>query len=336
MASLTRASRTAFRVLSCGSSATKASAAAFRNFTVSTTRFDAQLIDGKKISAEIRSEVKSEIDGLIAKGERQPKLAVVLVGEDGASATYVKAKRKACSEVGVLDETILRPTSITQTELMSLIADLNARTDVDGILCQLPLPDGMNERAVCDAIDPAKDVDGFSAANMGQFAMGQKSFVPATPAGVMELLKRYKVETFGKIVTIVGRSKNVGFPLANLLHSDGRYTDGGGDATVLQCHRFTEPQDLETCCRMSDIIIVATGVVGLIRGDMIKPGATVIDIGLTRVKGDDGKMKIVGDVRYDEAVKVAGLITPVPGGVGPMTVAMLCKNTLTAYQQPVR
>ena len=302
------------------------------SFCTSARLRDAKLMDGKKVAAEIRSEVKAEISGIVGKGGRSPKLAVVLVGDDGASATYVKAKTKACKEVGILDETIRRPSSITQPELISLLEDLNARPDVDGILCQLPVPEGMDEATVCDTISAAKDVDGFSSANMGLFTLGRESFVPATPAGVMELLQRYKVETFGKVACIAGRSNNVGFPLAKLLHSDGRFTPGAGDATVLHCHRFSEPKHLEECCRMADIVITATGVVGLIRGDMIKPGATVIDIGLTRIPDGNGKMKIVGDVQFDEAVKVAGLITPVPGGVGPMTVAMLCKNTLKAYQ----
>ena len=293
----------------------------------------AKLIDGKKISAEILGELKSEVAGFVAKGARPPKLAVVLVGDDPASATYVKAKRKACQNVGIVDETITHPSSITQAELLEIIDGLNRRDDVDGILCQLPIPEHMVERVVCDAVDPRKDVDGFSSRNMGMFAVGQDSFVPATPAGVIELLKRYNVPTFGKNVCIAGRSKNVGYPIATIIHSDGRYTPDGGDATVFMCHRFTPAEQLEACCRVSDIVISATGVVGLIRGDMVKPGATVIDVGITRIKTESGKTKLVGDVDFDAVSQVAGLITPVPGGVGPMTVAMLCRNTLKAYKK---
>lgn len=224
----------------------------------------------------------------------------------------------------------LLPT-ITEPELLAVVEQLNADPAVDGILVQLPLPAHINERRICNAVRCAKDVDGFNEKNVGRLCLDMNTLVPCTPLGVMELLKRSGIETFGRNAVVCGRSKNVGMPIAILLHADGRNETEAMDATVVMCHRFTPPEQLKAFCLMADIIVSATGVPGLIRADMVKPGACIIDVGLTRVVDPEtGKGRLVGDVDFEAVRQVAGHITPVPGGVGPMTVAMLMRNTFVA------
>lgn len=297
---------------------------------MSFSRKMAQIIDGKRIAGEIRAELKIKVEEWVGAGYRRPHLTAVLVGEDQASQTYVNNKMKAAADVGITSRTIKEPTTITEERLLSLIEELNQDSTVDGILVQLPLPSHINERNICNSISCDKDVDGFNEKNVGRLCLDMNTLIPCTPLGVQELLKRQNIETFGKNVVVVGRSKNVGMPIAILMHADGRNDTAAMDATVTICHRFTPPEQLATFCRLADIIITATGVPGLITADMVKAGATVIDVGITRVIGADGRSKLVGDVDYEAVKEVAGHVTPVPGGVGPMTVAMLMKNTFIA------
>lgn len=234
------------------------------------------------------------------------------------------------SFVGITSETLNFPSCITETELIDKINDLNEDDKVDGILVQLPVPDHINERNVCNAVDPRKDVDGFHITNIGKLCLNMNSFVPCTALGVIEMLKRINIDTKGKTIVICGRSKNVGLPISLILHSDAKYELPGMEATVILCHRHTPQQELENFCKLADIIISATGVVNLIKPHMVKNGACVIDVGITRIKTPEGKTKLVGDVDFDGVKQVAGFITPVPGGVGPMTVAMLMENTYRA------
>lgn len=290
----------------------------------------AQLIDGKQIASDIRAELREQIEEWMGQGHRAPQLTAVLIGTDPASCTYVRNKMKAAEDVGIKSETMNISPDITEEELLKLIDELNNNDNVDGILVQLPVPDHINERRICNAISCDKDVDGFNERNVGRLCLDMKTLIPCTPLGVQELIKRTGVETFGKNAVVVGRSKNVGMPIAMLLHADGRNDTCAMDATVTICHRFTPPEQLEKFCRLADIIVTATGVPGLIRADMVKPGACVIDVGITRVTDSAGKTKLVGDVDFDAVKEVAGYITPVPGGVGPMTVAMLMRNTFVA------
>lgn len=291
----------------------------------------AKLIDGKQISADIRAELHEQIEQWMAKGNRAPQLTAILIGDDPASNTYVANKMKAAKDVGINSKTERYGSDITEEELLARIEALNRDDSVDGILVQLPVPGHINERKVCNSVTCDKDVDGFNERNVGRLCLDMNTLIPCTPLGVQELIKRCQIETFGKNAVVVGRSKNVGMPIAMLLHADGRNDTCAMDATVTICHRFTPPEELERFCRSADIIVTATGVPGLIRGDMIKEGAAVIDVGITRVTDPTtGKTKLVGDVDFEEARKVAGHITPVPGGVGPMTVAMLMKNTFIA------
>nr|CAB3264052.1 bifunctional methylenetetrahydrofolate dehydrogenase/cyclohydrolase, mitochondrial-like [Phallusia mammillata] len=297
----------------------------------SSARNEAKIISGTKLAGDIHKEVKAEIDEWMKDGNRAPHLAAVLVGDDPASATYIKNKVKACSKVGISSETISKPSATSQEELLQIVDSLNTSDKVDGILVQLPLPEHIDERTACNAIAPEKDVDGFHITNIGRLCLDQQCLMPATPAGVWEMIKRSGVETFAKIALVCGRSKNVGMPAAMLLHTDHRHERPGGDATVIQTHRYTPREHLKILAQHADIIIAAAGVPGLITADMIKEGACVIDVGINRIKDEKtGKFKLVGDVDFDEVKKVAGHITPVPGGVGPMTVAMLCKNTIQA------
>lgn len=221
---------------------------------------------------------------------------------------------KAASDVGITSTTKLLPSTISECDLLSIIHDLNNDESVDGILVQLPLPDHISERKVCNSVSCEKDVDGFNEKNVGRLCLDMNTLIPCTPLGVQELIKRSNIETFGKHAVVVGRSKNVGMPIMMLLHADGRHDTCAMDATVTICHRFTPPDQLKKFCKMADIIVVAAGVPGLIRADMVKPGAAVIDVGLTRIKDEKtGENKLVGDVDFDEVKKVAGLITPVPG-----------------------
>jgi len=260
----------------------------------------AQIIDGKAISAEIRDEIRKEVAEFVAKGNRSPHLTAILVGDDQASQTYVRNKMEAAKNVGITSETKRLPSETTEQELLALIASLNKDRNVDGILVQLPVPDHINERRICNAVALEKDVDGFNECNVGRMSLDMQAMIPATPLGVLELLKRKGIDTFGKNAVVVGRSKNVGMPIAMLMHADGRHETNAMDATVTICHRFTPPKELAKFCQMADIIITATGVPGLIRKDMVKPGACVIDVGITRITDEKtGKTKLVGDVDFD-------------------------------------
>ncbi|OWF56518.1 bifunctional methylenetetrahydrofolate dehydrogenase/cyclohydrolase, mitochondrial-like [Mizuhopecten yessoensis] len=296
----------------------------------------AKILDGVAIAKDMKDEVKAEIEGFVAEGRRPPNLCVIQVGEDPASKAYVTNKIKACKYTGITSEKIVLPVETTEEHLLSLIKEKSDSDEVDGLLVQLPVPKHITERKVCNAVHPSKDVDGFNIINIGKFCSDQKSFVPATPAGVMEILRRSGIETFGKNAVVCGRSKNVGMPLAMLLHADGVYETKAGDATTTICHRYTPPEQLKLFTKTADILVVAVGIPGLITADMVKEGVAVIDIGINRVKDEKtGKMKLVGDVDFEGVSKVAGHITPVPGGVGPITVAMLMKNTLTAYKKEI-
>jgi len=276
----------------------------------------AKIIDGKKISAEIRAEIKEEVAKIAAEGGKIPGLAVIIVGEDPASQVYVRNKKKACEEVGFYSEVYELPADTTQEELNALVDKLNADDKIDGILCQLPLPKHLDENEVILRISPKKDVDAFHPVNVGKIMIGDYSFLPCTPAGVMALLERSGIEVSGKECVVVGRSNIVGKPQAMLLlHANG---------TVTVCHSRT--RDLAAVCRRADILVAAIGKADFFGADMVKNGAVVIDVGMNRRA--DGKL--TGDVNFAEVEPKASYITPVPGGVGPMTITMLLKNTLTA------
>ncbi len=280
----------------------------------------ATIIDGKAIAQAIRGELKAEVASLKASRGVQPGLATVLVGDDPASHIYVKTKRKACDEVGIAPFPFELPASTSQGDLLALIEDLNKNPEVHGILVQLPLPDNLDEALVLEAVDPAKDVDGFHPTNVGRLVAGTAVLLPCTPAGIIELLDRTGIPIEGAEAVVVGRSAIVGKPLAlMLLHRH---------ATVTICH--TRTRDLAATARRADILVAAAGRAGVVTADMIKPGACVIDVGINRVEG-----KLVGDVDFEAARAVAGAITPVPGGVGPMTVAMLLTNTVAACRLQV-
>ncbi|XP_039272817.2 bifunctional methylenetetrahydrofolate dehydrogenase/cyclohydrolase, mitochondrial-like [Styela clava] len=301
------------------------------NVKVTGDRYEAQIMDGNAMAKEIRGEVKKEINAWVESGKRAPHLTAVLVADDPASQAYVKNKMKSCKDVGITSNTVLKPGSISQEELLSLVDEVNQDNTVDGLLVQLPLPEHIDERTICNAVKPEKDVDGFHVTNVGRLCLDIPSILPATPAGIWELLKRTGVETFAKTAVVCGRSKNVGMPIAMLLHTDHRHERPGGDATVTITHRYTPRDQLKLFTKTADIVVVAAGIPGLITADMVKEGSCIIDVGINRVKDEKtGKTKLVGDVDFEGVKKVAGYITPVPGGVGPMTVAMVCKNTLSA------
>ncbi|XP_057659872.1 bifunctional methylenetetrahydrofolate dehydrogenase/cyclohydrolase, mitochondrial isoform X1 [Diorhabda carinulata] len=294
---------------------------------ISMRKVNSKIIDGKKIADDIQKELKRDIEDWVGKGHRSPCLIAILVGEDPASKKYVHNKMIAAKKVGITSTTINLPENITEEELIGKIQELNEDPSVDGILVQLPVPEHISERKVCNAVGPKKDVDGFHITNMGRLAINMDTLVPCTALAVIELIKRSQIKTFGKNVVVCGRSKHVGLPIALLLHSDARNECPGLEATVTLCHRHTPPEDLEFYLKRADIIISATGVVNLIKPEMVKPGACIIDVGITRIQTESGKDKIVGDVDFEGCFDVAGKITPVPGGVGPMTVVMLMSNT---------
>ncbi len=275
-----------------------------------------QIIDGRAIANDLKREVRAQVDTLLARGQRRPGLAVILVGDDPASEIYVRNKRKACEECGLNSVSHDLPQSITQTELLALIQDLNRDPTIDGILVQVPLPDHIDSRLVIDTIDPAKDVDGFHPYNVGRLALRNPLIRPCTPYGCIKLLDAIGVSPRGLHSVVVGASNQVGRPMALELLLAG--------STITVCHRFTA--DLPVQVGRADILVVAVGKPGIVRGDWVKPGAVVIDIGINR--REDGKL--FGDVEFDAARARASWITPVPGGVGPMTVAVLMKNTLEA------
>ncbi|XP_055925782.1 bifunctional methylenetetrahydrofolate dehydrogenase/cyclohydrolase, mitochondrial-like [Argiope bruennichi] len=300
-------------------------------------KYASKIIDGKKIAEQIQVEIKYDIQRWLARGNRGPHLSVLLVGDNPASAVYVNNKLKAAQKTGISSETIIRPNKTTEDEVLNIIRELNDNPNVDGILVQLPLPNHMNERKVCNAIAPHKDVDGFHVVNVGRFCLDMNALMPCTPLGIMELLRRTGIETFGKNAVVCGRSKNVGMPMAMLLHADGIGETQAGDATVTICHRHTPAQQLVEFTKMADILVVATGIPHLITADMVKEGVAVIDVGISRIKDPvTGKSKLVGDVDFDGVIEKASYITPVPGGVGPMTVAMLMRNTYMAACSTIR
>lgn len=286
------------------------------------------ILDGKKTSEDLKQEIAEEVKQLKAKGKRVPHLAAVLVGNDGASLTYVGSKVKACEQVGFESTLVKLPANISEEALLQEIEKLNANPEINGYIVQLPLPKHINEQKILLAIDPTKDVDGFHPANFGRMALDMEAFIPATPFGIMELLKRYKVPTKGKHVVVVGRSHIVGRPISILLSQKGAQ----GNATVTLTHSHTP--NLAELTRQADIVVMALGIPEFLKGNMVKEGVTVIDVGITRLKDDSNPKgyRIVGDVAFNEVKEKASYITPVPGGVGPMTIAMLLKNTLLAYK----
>ena len=293
------------------------------------------ILDGKKIAAEIRGELRTEIDAIKASGRRVPKLAIVIVGHNPASETYVNNKLKACAEVGFEAVKIAYEAEITEQTLLSEVHRLNNDETIDGFIVQLPLPDHINETRILSAIDYRKDVDGLTPENVGRTVQGLPSIISATPRGIRELLARYQIQTEGKHVVVIGRSNIVGKPIAMLLMQrpylslPGMSAASLGDATVTICHSKT--QDLGAICRTADIIIVAAGSPGLLTAEMVKEGVVVIDVGINRVD-----CHLVGDVDFDNVAPKAAYITPVPGGVGPMTIVSLLQNTLQAYNEYTR
>ncbi len=287
------------------------------------------IIDGKEVAAALRKEISIEVASMVADGKSAPHLVAILVGDDGASQTYVGHKEKCCNEVG-FDSTIIRlPESTTEEELLAEIAKLNGDDSVDGFIVQLPIPKHISEQKVIEAIDPKKDVDGFHPVNSGRMISSLPSYLPATPDGILSLLKYYNIETSGKHCVVLGRSNIVGRPMANLL------SQKGWDCTVTICHSRTK--NLKEMVASADIVVAAIGISEFVTGDMIKPGAVVIDVGITRVKSDKTKSgwKLLGDVKFDEVAPKCSYITPVPGGVGPMTIISLMKNTLKAAKKEI-
>lgn len=285
------------------------------------------ILDGKKTSNDIKSELSALVDELMKKGKRPPHLAAVLVGNDGASLTYVGSKVRSCEKIGYQSTLIHLPETTSEDELLEQIHSLNTDKEIDGFIVQLPLPKHIDEEKVLMAVDPNKDVDGFHPTNFGKMALDMESFIPATPYGIVELLDRYKIDISGKHAVVIGRSNIVGRPMSILLSRKS----SPGNATVTLTHSRT--QNLETITKEADIVVSALGVPNFLTQDMIKEGAIIIDVGITRVP-DDSKPKgyvITGDVDYENVKEKASYITPVPGGVGPMTIAMLLQNTYHAY-----
>lgn len=288
-----------------------------------------QLIDGKKTSAEIKKEIAAEVESMTARGIRRPHLAAILVGHDGGSETYVANKVKSCAECGFTSTLLRFEDDITEQQLLAEVAKLNENPDIDGFIVQLPLPAHIDEQKVIEAVSPDKDVDGFHPVNVGRLSIGLPGFKSATPAGIIELLRRYGISTRGKHVVVIGRSNIVGKPIASLLMQKGNT----GDATVTVCHSHT--QNLKDIVRSADIIIAALGKPGFVTADMVKDGATVIDVGTTRVPDASRKsgFRLCGDVDFENVAPKCEFITPVPGGVGPMTIVSLMLNTLQAAKQ---
>ena len=288
-----------------------------------------QIIDGKATAKDIKQEIKADVDRMIKNGEKPPHLAAILVGHDGGSETYVAYKIKDCEEVGFKSSLIRYEDDVKEEELLKKISDLNNDPDLDGFIVQLPLPDHISEQKIIEAIDPSKDVDGFHPVNVGRTVIGLPSFISATPYGIIELLKRYNIETSGKNCVIVGRSNIVGRPLSILLSQKAI------NATVTVAHSRTK--NLNEVCKSADILIAALGSPEFISGDMVKEGAVVIDVGTTRVPSTETKsgFRLKGDVKYDEVAPKCAFITPVPGGVGPMTRVSLLSNTLLAAKRTI-
>lgn len=285
------------------------------------------LIDGKKVSEEIKLEIKAEIDELSQRGKRVPGLVVILIGDNPASESYVKNKAKSCTEIGMKSVLERRDANCTEKELLDLIYSYNENPEFDGILVQLPLPKHIDEKKIINAVSPKKDVDGFHPVSVGNLVIGVDTFFPCTPAGIQELLKRYDINPSGKHVVVVGRSNIVGKPIANMLFQKKPFAN----AVVTICH--TGASDLSLYTKQADILIAAAGVPEFIKGDMVREGCVVIDVGINRVEDASRKTgyRLTGDVDFDSVAPKSSFITPVPGGVGPMTIAMLLSNTLKSY-----
>ena len=285
------------------------------------------ILDGKKTSNDIKAEIAESVKEIAAKGSRPPHLAAVIVGDDGASLTYVGSKVRACKRVGFESTLIKLPESITENELLDKVNELNNDENIDGYIVQLPLPKHIDSQKILMAVDADKDVDGFHPTNFGKMALSLPTFISATPFGIIELLKRYKVDTSGKHTVVIGRSDIVGRPISILMSQKSN----PGNSTVTLAHSRTK--NIEELTKQADIIISALGVPNFVNEDMVKDGAVIVDVGITRVADNSAKgYKIVGDVDYENVSKKSSYITPVPGGVGPMTIAMLLKNTLLAYK----
>ena len=286
-----------------------------------------QLLDGKAMALQIKDEIANEVRNLTAQGHRAPHLAAVIVGEDGASKTYVANKEKASHEVGFTSSVYRMPESTTEEQLLETIAFLNNDPDIDGFIVQLPLPKHINEQNIINAISPDKDVDGFTPINIGRMVLGEECFVPATPMGICTLLKRYGIETAGKHCVVLGRSNIVGTPAANLLSRKGF------DCTVTMCHSKTK--NLKELCLQADILVVAIGKAEFVTADMVKEGAVLVDVGIHRVEDATKKngYRVIGDVKHSEVDAKCSWVTPVPGGVGPLTIVSLLENTLKAYKR---
>ena len=288
------------------------------------------VLDGKIASAAVKASLLEQTNALKAAGKRTPHLAAILVGNNGASETYVASKVKNCEETGFGSSLFRFDETVTEVELLAQIEALNKNENVDGILVQLPLPKHIDDAKVIEAIDPKKDVDGFHPSNVGRLVQGLNTFIPATPYGVLLMFEHFKIETKGKLAVVIGRSNIVGRPMSILLSSDHPQ----GNCTVTCCHRYTPKEDLIEICSKADILVVAVGMPDFIDASMIKPGAVIIDVGITRVTDATAAkgFRIKGDVNYASAITVASAVTPVPGGVGLMTIAGLLKNTMKAYQ----
>ncbi len=287
-----------------------------------------QILDGKKTAEDIKVEITAEVNIMKQNGEKVPHLAAIIVGNDGASLTYVGSKVKACERVGFESTLVKMPSTTSETELLKKIKQLNQDDSIDGFIVQLPLPEQIDTQKVLMAIDPSKDVDGFHPENFGKMALDMTTFIPATPFGILELLERYNVETKGKHTVVIGRSHIVGRPMSILMGRKGF----PGNSTVTLTHSYTK--NIAQITTQADIIITALGVPNYLKAEMVKDGAVIIDVGITRVTDESEKgYKITGDVDFENVSKKASYITPVPGGVGPMTIAMLLKNTLLAREQ---
>ena len=286
-----------------------------------------QLLDGKALALQIKDEIANEVRQLTAQGHRAPHLAAIIVGNDGASMTYVANKEKSSHEVGFVSSIYRLSENISEKELLQTIDFLNNDTEVDGFIVQLPLPKHINEQNVINAISPDKDVDGFTAINVGRMVLGEEAFVPATPMGICTLLKRYGIDTAGKHCVVLGRSNIVGTPIANLLSRKGV------DCTVTICHSKT--QNIAELTRQADILVVAIGKPEFVTADMVKEGAVVVDVGIHRIADESKKsgFRIIGDVKHSEVDQLCSWVTPVPGGVGPLTIVSLLENTLKSYKK---
>lgn len=282
------------------------------------------ILDGKKTSNDIKEEIAVEVNSIVSTGGKTPHLSAILVGSDGASETYVNAKVKACAKVGFQSTLIRLSEDVSEEDLLAEVKKINDNSDIDGLIVQLPLPKHINEMKVTEAIDPKKDVDGFHPSNIGRMALNLPTYLPATPAGILELLKRYDVETSGKHCVVIGRSHIVGSPMSILMSRN----NNPGNCTVTLTHSRT--QNLKEITKTADILIVALGKAEFVTSDMIKEGVCIIDVGITRVRSDKTKSgwKLLGDVNFEDVKEKCSFITPVPGGVGPMTIAMLLQNTL--------